>query len=88
MLVVKIELWPHGAEKNKKQLHQIVIINTLKNKRRPEYGDYIVNDEKGNNIEITNHLRSNGAMSLVKLALETLLFQRELHEQSNLHRLD
>lgn len=84
MLVIKLELWPMGSEKNKRELGRIDLWNNLKGTR--EYGSYeftVTEDaspfnagplfEKGS---IDDHPRRSYGWDVVKKALNQIDFQK------------
>lgn len=82
MLRILVELCPFGDVSFKREIGNISIINDGTNKRRPEYGNYIIrllNESEYNgtilesSIKIKNHKRSDGWLELLHKTTGELL---------------
>lgn len=73
MLKLTLEIFQHGDPNNAETLAEVLIINTLKNKRRPKFGDYrcevffpeLGHTRKPRRISIKNHERTKGYWPLI-----------------------
>lgn len=73
MLVLKVEIYPYGQKKYKRVLDEIFIINDLTNKRRPEYGNYIIKGGTKKLGFIKDHKREDGKNILIQRVYEEIL---------------
>lgn len=77
MLKIPIEIHPFGDSSNKRELGCIYIINDGTHKKRPEYGNYIIEACLGNVIKerfpIKNYKREDGWLKLLHKATGELL---------------
>lgn len=82
MLVVKVEIWPYGAESQAKELGRLYIANvggTLgKGKYEVSEQDFRDKPRTTDLIEIPSHTRSRGFWPLVKQALTLFVRKKGL----------
>jgi len=77
MIRITVELIPFGIKGLKRNIGEIVIINSIDHPKRPEYGNYEVTiKDIGKDIikelTITNHKRKEGVWVLLKKILENI----------------
>ena len=71
MLVVKIEIWPHGNKDQKYTIDEMKIINTGDHPLRPFYGNYKI--ELGDkNTKVEYHDRRETVWNLVYKSIGAL----------------
>lgn len=77
MLVIKVELWKHGDEKQKKTIAEMKIINTGDHVLRPLYGNYVakIKDMKA---KILNHDRRDNVWYLIRDSIDVVLNKYKL----------
>lgn len=73
MIVVTVEIWPHGDPKQVEVIGILQIVNTLKSPKRPKWGDYQVWESiRAKKFELKSHDRSRGIWPLIKRAAMVL----------------
>ena len=71
MLIIKIEIWPHGNESQKYTIDEMKIINTGDQPLRPLYGNYRI--ELGDkNTKVEYHDRRENVWNLVYKSIGAL----------------
>lgn len=79
MLVIKVEIWPHGDGKKRKEIARMKIINNGKCENRPYLGNYDceIKDDHHNTFEeniVENHDRMDSVWFLVCKVLQNFFF--------------
>ena len=71
-----IQIFPHGDKTKAEIIGEANIINTLTNRRRPEFGDYeveVFSHSKPMKFKLRNHRRADGFWPLIKQIAEKMI---------------
>ena len=85
MIKVTIEIWPHGDKDKAITLSEVNIINTLKNPRRPEWGDYkveVFENDRMYKLDLVSHRRSEGFWPLIERVAKAVLLRKSVERLS------
>ena len=72
MLVIKVEIWPHGDEKRKEIIEEMKIINVSDHPMRPLYGNYKIESD-GTKAKVLHHDRRENVWHLVRKSIDAII---------------